>query len=224
MLSRSELARLIDGTALDREIERLGKLGSGWVEAATVLSRRINWTVDWADLGPAGSRYRIVSCRGEAVIFWDEQASRPTLMKLRGREEHGFGTAGFGCILQKNTRGLVDYGPGTIEQAIERERLSWEAFGFSCRVLDLVEEEMALLLEQDFIEGSGPTEEEIKSHMKGEGWEWLGADKSVSPTLRDHAWRRGNIGAFDANPTNFIKSSVDGLIYPIDLIVWHRPE
>lgn len=223
MLSRSELARLIDGTALDREIERLGKLGSGWVEAATVLSRRINWTVDWADLGPVGSRFKVIGSRGEAVLF-DDLEDPSVIVKLRGREEHGFGTAGFGCILQKNTRGLVDYGPGTMEQAIERERLSWEAFGFSCRVLDLVEDEMALLLEQDFIEGSGPTEGEIKSYMTGEGWEWLGADKSVSPTLRDHAWRRGNIGAFDANPTNFIKSSVDGLIYPIDLIVWHWPE
>jgi hypothetical protein len=35
MLSRSELARLIDGPALDREIERLGKMGGGWVKEAT---------------------------------------------------------------------------------------------------------------------------------------------------------------------------------------------
>lgn len=33
-----------------------------------------------------------------------------------------------------------------------------------------------------------------------------------------------DIGAFDANPTNFVKSAVDGQIYPIDLIVWHWPE
>jgi hypothetical protein len=44
MLSRSELARLIDGPALDREITRLGNLGGGWIEVASVLSRRINWT------------------------------------------------------------------------------------------------------------------------------------------------------------------------------------
>ncbi|HCN29066.1 MAG TPA: hypothetical protein DIT64_09990 [Verrucomicrobiales bacterium] len=36
MLSRSELARLIDGPALDREIRRLGKMGGGWIHAASV--------------------------------------------------------------------------------------------------------------------------------------------------------------------------------------------
>ena len=88
MLSRSELARLIDGPALDREIERWGKMGGGWVNAATVLSRRINWTVDWADLGPAGSRFRVVSSRGEAVLF-DDAEDASIIVKLRGREENG---------------------------------------------------------------------------------------------------------------------------------------
>ena len=89
MLSRSELARLIDGPALDREITRLSKLGGGWVEIASVLSRRINWTLDWAELGSESARFRIVASRGEAVIFWDMSATTPTLMKLRGREENG---------------------------------------------------------------------------------------------------------------------------------------
>lgn len=57
MLSRSELARLIDGPALDREIRRLGKMGGGWIHAATVLSRRIHGTLDWADLGQEGARF-----------------------------------------------------------------------------------------------------------------------------------------------------------------------
>lgn len=29
---------------------------------------------------------------------------------------------------------------------------------------------------------------------------------------------------FDANETNFLKSDVDGQLYPIDLIVWTLPE
>ena len=144
-------------------------------------------------------------------------------MKLRGREENGFGDAGFGCILTRNARGLISYGPGTITDAIERETLTWEAFGFSCRVLDVIEGESALLLEQDFIEGEAPTDKEIHSYMTSEGWEWQHETPDVSPTLCRYAWRKGNLGAFDANPTNFIKSTVDGNVYPIDLIVWHWP-
>lgn len=222
MLSRSELARLIDGPALDREITRLSKLGGGWVEIASVLSRRINWTLDWSDLGPDGARFRVVSSRGEAVLF-DDRDNPNVIVKLRGREENGYGEAGFGCILSRNARGLVCYAPGTIADAIERERLSWQAFGFSCRVLDFVEDEAALLLEQDFIAGEAPTEKEIHAYMLGEGWEWMNAARDVSPTLTRHAWRKGGVGAFDANPTNFIKSRDDGRIYPIDLIVWHWP-
>ncbi len=223
MLSRSELARLIDGPALDREITRLSKLGGGWIEVASVLSRRINWTLGWADLGPAGARFRIVASRGEAVIFWDENASSPTLMKLRGREEHGFGDAGFGCILARNPRGLIGYAPGTMADAIERERLTWDAFGFACRVLDVVEDESALLLEQDFIVGEAPSEQEIHAYMISEGWQWQRDSREVSPTLSSYAWRKGKLGAFDANSTNFIKYTHDGKIYPIDLIVWHWP-
>lgn len=224
MLSRSELASLIDGPALEREITRLGKLGGGWIEVASVLTRRINWTLDWATLGPEGSRFRIVASRGEAVVFWDEPAETPALMKLRGREENGFGDAGFGCILGRNDRGRVCYAPGSLANAVERERLTWEAFGFSCTVLDVVEDEAALLLRQDFIAGSAPTEKEIHAYMTAEGWQWQRDAPEVSPTLGKLAWRKGKIGAFDANPTNFVKAAADGEIYPIDLIVWHWPE
>ena len=223
MLSRSELARLIDGSAVDREIDRLCKKGGGWVNAATVLSRRINWTVDWADLGPADSPFRIVGSRGEAVIFWDDTTDKPTLVKLRGREENGFGSAGFGCILARDSFGRVAYAPGTMDQALERERLSWEVFGFSCRLLDVIEDEAGLLLAQDFIEGTAPTEKEIHAYMNAQGWQWQRDSSDVSPSLAQHAWRKGDIGAFDANETNFIKAAADGLIYPIDLIVWHWP-
>lgn len=223
MLSRQELAQLIDGPAFEREISRMSNLGGGWVDAAMVLSRRINRTIDWEELGPEGARYRIVSTRGEGVIFWDNEAETPTVVKLRGREENGFDDAGFGCILGRNALGRVDYAPGTIDDAIERERLTWEAFGFSCRVRDVVEDGVALLLEQDFIQGDAPGEAEIRDFMTAAGWEWLRSDPGVSRMVASHAWRKGDIGAFDANPTNFVKSSVDGQIYPIDLIVWHWP-
>lgn len=222
MLSRSELARLIDGPALDRELERLGKLGGGWITAASVLTRRVNWTVDWADLGPAGSRFKVVSSRGEAVLFDDAEDSS-IIVKLRGREENGYGSAGFGCTLARDASGSVVYAPGTMTEALERERLTWEAFGFSCRLMEVIEDEAGLLLAQDFIEGTAPTEKEIHAYMIENGWEWQRENREVSPTLVTHAWRKGSIGAFDANETNFIKSSVDGLIYPIDLIVWHWP-
>ncbi|MGY8643555.1 MAG: hypothetical protein ACKVJU_20980 [Verrucomicrobiales bacterium] len=38
--------------------------------------------------------------------------------------------------------------------------------------------------------------------------------------MKSHIWRRGSVIASDANPTNFVKSEVDGELYPIDLIVW----
>jgi hypothetical protein len=223
MLSRSELARLINGPALDREITRLGKLGGSWIEVASVLSRRINWTLGWENLGPAGSRFSAVGNRGEAVLF-DDRENPKRIVKLRGREENGFGDAGFGCILSRNARGLVAYAPGTMANAIEREQLTWEAFGFACRVLDMLGGEAALLLEQDFIIGEAPSEKEIHAYMVSEGWEWQRESREVSPTLNTYAWRKGNLGAFDANPRNFVRSTQDGKVYPIDLIVWHWPE
>ncbi len=223
MLSRSEFAKLIDGASFDRELERLTRKGGGWVEAASVLSRRINWTLDWEDLGPPGARYKVVGSRGEAVLLWDDLL-RTRIMKLRGREENGYGSAGFGCILTRSAQGRVVYGPGSLGQAIERERLTWEQFGFSCQVEAVLENDAGLLLAQDFIVGSAPTEAEIQAYMRARGWESLRGCREVSPVLQNHAWRRGKVGAFDANETNFIKAAADGLIYPIDLIVWHWPE
>lgn len=223
MLSRSELARLIDGPALDREIRRLGKMGGSWIHAASVLSRRIHGTLDWAGLGPEGSRFRVIGSRGEAVLF-DDREHPDCIVKLRGREENGFGSAGYGCILARDAQGRVTYAPGSIKQALERERLTWEAFGFACHVLDVVEDEAALLLIQDFIEGEAPTEKEIRAWFEADGWEWQHGNAEVSPLLSRHAWRKGALGAFDANETNLVKAAADGQIYPIDLIVWHWPE
>ena len=222
MLSRSEFARSNDGTSLNRELERLSRKGGGWVEVAAVLSRRINWTLDWEDLGPPGARYKVIGSRGEAVLLWDSLLKNQ-ILKLRGREEHGYGSAGFGCILGRNVLGRVCYEPGTLAQAVERERLTWEEFGFACRVEDVLEGEAGLLLAQDFIVGCAPLEREIHAYMLSEGWESLNGCPEVSPVLQSHAWRRGDVGAFDANETNFIKADADGKIYPIDLIVWHWP-
>ncbi len=161
--------------------------------------------------------------RGEAVLFWDSHLKN-RIVKLRGREENGYGMAGFGCILVRNERGMIEYGPGTVEQALERERLSWEHLGFGCVFEDVIGDVDGLLLAQAFVSGTAPTEKEIRVWMTQQGWESLDEAKDVSTTLRQHAWRRGKIGAFDANETNFIKSNVNGQLYPIDLIVWMMPE
>jgi hypothetical protein len=55
--------------------------------------------------------------------------------------------------------------------------------------------------------------------MTSRGWEPLTHCRDVAVTLRDHAWQRAGIGAFDANETNFVKCEADGEHYPIDLIV-----
>lgn len=39
------------------------------------------------------------------------------VMKLRSLEQNGFGTAGFGCILVRNERGMVECGSASISQA-----------------------------------------------------------------------------------------------------------
>lgn len=223
MLSRSALAQLIDGTSVDCEVDRLCKKGGSWVDAAAILSRRINWTLDWAELGSTDARYKVVGSRGEAVLFWDSQ-SRNRIMKLRGREENGFGGAGFGCILSRDKMRRVSYAPGSMLQAIKREELSWQHLGFACGIEDVIEDEAGMLLTQQYIVGGAPTEKEIHSYMTGNGWASLNGHREVSPTLQADAWRKGNVAAFDANETNFIKAEADGKIYPIDLIVWHWPK
>jgi hypothetical protein len=104
--------------------------------------------------------------------------------------------------------------------AIEREELTWREFGFACRYEDVIGDGIGLLLVQDFINGVALTIREIKAWMLAHGWESLATARDVNPTLCDYAWRRGDVYAFDANETNFIKSEADGQIYPIDLIVW----
>lgn len=222
MLSQRDFAQLLDGPAVEREIDRLAKKRGGWLDVSQILSRRINGTVDWESLGPAGSRFSVIGSRGEAVLF-DDRLHPAKIIKLRGREENGYGTAGFGCILVRNARGMIHYGPGTMEQAVERERLSWEHLGFGCTVESLIGEGVGMLLAQHFIVGTTPTDAEIRDWMLLHGWEPLREHREVVVTLRDHAWQRDGIGAFDANDTNFIKSSADGLLYPIDLIVWPLP-
>ena len=172
MLSRSEFARSIDGASLNRELERLSRKGGGWVEVAAILSRRLNWTLDWEELGPAGARFKVIGSRGEAVLF-DDTKDSSRIMKLRGREEHGYGSAGFGCILGRNVLGRVCYEPGTLAQAVERERLTWAQFGIASRVEDVLEGEAGLLLAQDFIVGCAPSGKEIHAYMLSEGWESL---------------------------------------------------
>ena len=219
MLTPAQFALQIDGPAVDREVSRLSDKGGAWVQAASVLSRRVNCTLDWEPLGAEGARYRIVASRGEAVLFWDTH-TKNRILKLRGLEENGFGSAGFGCILGRDRHGMIGYEPGTLEQAIEREALTWREFGFACRYEDVIGAGVGLLLAQDFINGGAPTLAEIRSYMTAHGWESLAKARDVNPTLCNHAWRRGDVYAFDANETNFIKSDADGKVYPIDLIVW----
>ena len=223
MLNQREFAQLVDGPAVDREIERLTKKRGGWLDVAQILSRRINGTVDWETLGPAGSRFSVIGSRGEAVLF-DDREDSTQIIKLRGREGNGFGISGFGCILVRNDRGMIEYGPGTIEQALERECLSWELLGFGCELEELIGDGVGMLLAQRFIVGSTPTDKEIHTWMIRHGWEPLRERRDVSVPLRDYAWQRDGIGAFDSNDTNFLKSEADGELYPIDLIVWPLPE
>jgi|GEM_PF-1065702 len=221
-LSQRDFARLLDGPAVDREIDRLSRKRGGWLDVAQILSRRINGTVDWEPLGPAGARFSVIGSRGEAVLF-DDRMDESRIIKLRGREENGYGTAGFGCILVRNERGMIEYGPGSMSQALERERLSWEVLGFGCELEAMIGDDAGMLLAQRFIAGTAPTEREIRAWMTAHGWEPLHMSREVSVTLRDHAWQRDGIGAFDANETNFIRSDADGELYPIDLIVWPMP-
>lgn len=121
MLSPQEFASQVDGVVIEAEIDRLISLHSAdAVETATRLSRRINRTVEWNPLGPEGARFRLMTSRGEAVVFWDDADAGERVIKLRGREENGFDTTGFGCILGRNARGLIELQPGTLAQAVIR--------------------------------------------------------------------------------------------------------
>jgi hypothetical protein len=90
MLSPQEFASQVDGVVIEAEIDRLSSLHSAdAVETATRLSRRINRTVEWNPLGPEGARFRLMTSRGEAVVFWDDADAGERVIKLRGREENG---------------------------------------------------------------------------------------------------------------------------------------
>lgn len=227
MLTQRDFALSIDGVAIDAEIDRLGQQGSDGVEMARRLSRRVNCTVDWENLGQSGSRYRHMASRGEAVVFWDDLAG-DRVIKLRGRPENGFETTGFGCILGRNKHGLIELQPGTLAQAVIRESLCWEQFGFGCTVEAVVGDDIGLVLSQKWIRPANTSsrtvlQKEIEAWMIERGWERLTDRRDVSISLRGEAWQYDAMGAFDVNETNFIQSEEDGLLYPIDLIVWPMP-
>lgn len=225
MISREQFGQLVDGTSVDAEISRLSRQGGGWLTMAQRLSRRIYRTLDWTPLGGSDARYRLLATRGEAAIFWDNQLNN-RVMKLRGLEINGFDGGGFGCILKKNARGFIDLTPGTLEEALDREALSWTELGFGCCVEEMItdgKDIVGLFLSQKFITGSAPSESEITQTMEEKGWKSLTHDEELAPKLRRFGWQKGDIMAVDANTTNFIKSVSDGKVYPIDLIIYHRP-
>jgi hypothetical protein len=230
MLSPQEYASQVDGAVIEAEIDRLSSLHSAdAVETATRLSRRINRTVEWNPLGPEGARFRLMTSRGEAVVFWDDADGGERVIKLRGREENGFDTTGFGCILGRNARGLIELQPGTLAQAVIRESLCWEQFGFGCTIEEVIGEDAGLLLAQRWIRpdttlSPRTLQQRISQWMNERGWEPLRERSDVSVSLRNHAWHRDGMGAFDTNETNFILSAEDGALYPIDLVVWPLPE
>ena len=219
MLAKRELARRINGPALDKEIDWLAR--KGWLDAAQILSARVNRTVDWEALGDSAAPYSILASRGEAVVFFDQSVGR--VYKLRGREENGFGGAGFGCILMENEKGRLDLAPGTLQQAIKREDLAAEEFGFACEVEATIDGEDGLLLSQRFISGVAPTAKDVETYFLSLGWESLSSCRDLAIGIRPNAWRRGDVIAVDANETNLVKSTIDGRIHPIDLIVWRCP-
>lgn len=230
MLSPQEFAERVDGAAIEAEIGRLSSQHrADAVEMATRLSRRIHRTVNWSPLGPEGARFRLMTSRGEAVVFWDDQDPSERVIKLRGRVENGFDTTGFGCILGRNARGMIELQAGTLAQAVIRESLCWEQFGFGCTIEDVIGDDVGLLLAQRWIRPetalpSSQLQKRIAQWMTERGWKPLLDRSDVPMHLRNHAWQRDGIGVFDANETNFILSAEDGELYPIDLVVWPLPD
>ncbi len=228
MLTQQDFAQQIDGASIDAEIDRLGRQGADGVLMAGQLSRRVNCTVDWQPLGPDGARYRQMASRGESVVFWDDW-NRNRVIKLRGRPENGYDTTGFGSILGRDRRGMIELQRGTLAQAVVREGLCWEHFGFGCHVEAVIGEDAGLLLSQRWIRAAETVSwtalrREIKNWMAERGWMPLTDRRDVSILLQDEAWCREGIGAFDVNEANFIKNEEDGQLYPIDLIVWPLPD
>lgn len=221
-LSQKEFAAKINGPSLEREIDRLAALGAEGIELARVLSRRVNSTVDWVDLGDESATWNVHASRGEAVVFFDTASDPSVVLKLRGLEQNGF-PGGFGCILGFNERGKIDLLPCTIEQAIEREKLSWEELGFGCEPYAVIGDEVGLLLSQRFIVGESPTLAEIDTTMRAQGWEDASDDRELELRTRQNAWKREGLLAVDANQTNLIRAAADGQVYAIDVIIWQDP-
>ena len=222
MLSLQEFARKVNGPSLEREIDRQAEQGGENLDLARILSQRVNWTVDWEELGNESAPWEVYASRGEAVIFYDTKADPTRVIKLRGLEKNGF-PGGYGCILGFNEKGEVDLIPGTIPQVLEREELSEIHLGFSCQLEAILEDESGILLSQRFVVGEEPTLEEIADLMLSEGWQSAQKDRDLAIRTRRNAWYREGILAVDANQTNLVRAEADGQVYPIDLIIWHDP-
>lgn len=173
-------------------------LGPEGVEMARRLSRRINGTVDWNPLGTDEARYRLMTSRGESVVFWDS-STRDRVVKLRGLPENGYETTGFGGILGRDKRGLITLQPGTLAQAVVRESLCWEHFGFGCTVEAVIGEDAGLLLEQRWVRPARgivmkkPLKQLIRDWMSERGWQPLVECRHVSPCF---GMRLGSVKAW----------------------------
>ena len=217
-LTRSSCAKKINEPSVSKAIDESTARGSGWLDWASNLTRRVYKALDWEPLGDHQAPYSLLASRGEAAVFWDGE-SNDRVLKLRGPGENGF-MGGFGSILGPNSSGQIDFLRGTLEQAIEREAISWSEFGFGCTLEAVLEEDAGALFAQQFINGVSPTPQEISEAMEQDGWESVSENSQLDPQIRKDAWYRNGILAVDGNPTNFVKSRADGKVYAIDLIVW----
>jgi hypothetical protein len=203
-----------------RDLRRI--LGtSGGIPRHDLAARRaaeIEALIAWAgERGWLDARYFLTPAREgglEHRLWLDEASNRVIKITLPGR---------FGRTLRsvdarpdrQELHHLVRFESATPLEYLDRLALHNDAFGDDVRVLGPIHDgldEISIVITQQFLRGSRPTDREVRDFMQRAGFRQLGAE----PAFFRPADR---VAAFDAHSANFVRT--EGETVPFDLITFH---
>jgi hypothetical protein len=204
-LEGSDFAQSLDGYQVESELSEIFRETP---EFGRSLALRL---ADFHQSDAEGN-LSLIGGGGEAVVFFDP--ANQQVIKLLG----GAGKAGFVWTIDVDAEGMSILRPGGLTESLIRFMLAEENFPTGLDLHALGSDGSFLLLQQPFIVGTNPSENDLADWMRQQGWQAYTPPTRLD-MLAQLTWRRDGIIATDVRPENAILAESDGEIYPFDIIL-----
>jgi hypothetical protein len=157
----------------------------------------------------------LIGAGGEAAVFGDPENQQ--VIKLSGPPARCI----FGWVIRRNLDGMLTLAPGSLDEILDRLCLFEALFPSGISIDSIGENDSFLVFRQPFIVGRHPTESELHTHMRAQGWA-PHREPCYGDTLEKLTWKKALFIATDVRPENALVSESTGIIHPIDYIVAGR--